>query len=480
MGLKVYLAKRAVYTFITISVVLLLMFILFRLMPGDPTSFLIEPGITPIEREQLKVEFGFSRWEDAPGVYKEGSFTAAESGLYSVTVDLEDSAGNTATVHAAYVVEKTFPLGSPLIIRPIRALPSLNVLEETEVTLSANVVAASAAVDLSTLSVWANVTSPGDSVVQVPLGYDGATFVGAYEGDEIGIYDAEITALNPDTGDLVSAPFGFAVNPSPDRIAPFYYVTDEDPRGVVITFPSTFSSALGQVRVIVLSEAGEIGTLRGLVVNPREESSTFDLVHPRIAVDVPDYEEFVYYYVGMLTGKFGTSFTSGRSIATEISEKIGPSLLLFGSALILAVLVGLGIGVLLAWYRGSKGEAGAVVVSLFFYSMPVFWFGLILLWAFAFTMGLFPLGGFGGVDADGIPLTGMAYVLDVLRHMTLPLLSLVVLSLAGWLLLMRNSMVEVLGEDFIITARAKGLSERTVMYRHAARNAMLPVVTVVA
>ncbi|MCJ2519539.1 MAG: hypothetical protein LN412_01135, partial [Candidatus Thermoplasmatota archaeon] len=79
MGLKVYLAKRAVYTFITISVVLLLMFILFRLMPGDPTSFLIEPGITPIEREQLKVEFGFSRWEDAPGVYKEGSFTAAES-----------------------------------------------------------------------------------------------------------------------------------------------------------------------------------------------------------------------------------------------------------------------------------------------------------------------------------------------------------------------------------------------------------------
>jgi peptide/nickel transport system permease protein len=164
----------------------------------------------------------------------------------------------------------------------------------------------------------------------------------------------------------------------------------------------------------------------------------------------------------------------------EISQRVGPSLLLFGSAVIISYALGILIGAILAWRRGSKMELSAIVVSLFFYSMPVFWFGLILLWFFSFTLKWFPLGGFGGVDEQGKLLTGIAYAGSVLHHMALPLLNLVILGLAGHILLMRNSMLEVMGEDYITTAKAKGISERRVMYRHAARNAMLPVVTAFA
>src|SRR5438093_982070 len=112
--------------------------------------------------------------------------------------------------------------------------------------------------------------------------------------------------------------------------------------------------------------------------------------------------------------------------------------------------------------------------------MPIFWFGIILLFVFAYTLRLFPFGGIGGVDSVGNSLTGLAWAGDVLWHMALPLANLVILNFAGYVLLMRNSLLEVLGEDFVTVARAKGLKERTVMYKHAARNAMLPVATVTA
>ncbi|MCK4221859.1 MAG: ABC transporter permease, partial [Dehalococcoidia bacterium] len=94
--------------------------------------------------------------------------------------------------------------------------------------------------------------------------------------------------------------------------------------------------------------------------------------------------------------------------------------------------------------------------------------------------GWFPLAGNGGMDASGDPLHGLAYLIDVLWHLALPLLTLTILGLAGSILLMRGAMLEVIGEDFITTATAKGLKERTVIYKHAARNAMLPVVTAMA
>ena len=257
-------------------------------------------------------------------------------------------------------------------------------------------------------------------------------------------------------------------------------MTNEDPRGAIFTAPIAYTRTAADVEVIVRSSQGDLGDLVGRVLTPRGAANEFALNHPLVAVDRPVWEEFWYYLAGMLTGNFGNSFQTGRPVSSEIRERVGPTLLLFGTATIISVLIGIGGGVLLAWFRGSRGEIAAIVSSLFFYSMPIFWFGIILLFVFAYTLKLFPFGGIGGVDSFGNSLTGFAWAGDVLWHMALPLANLVILNFAGYVLLMRNSLLEVLGEDFVTVARAKGLKERTVMYKHAARNAMLPVTTVTA
>src|SRR5207245_4983139 len=210
--------------------------------------------------------------------------------------------------------------------------------------------------------------------------------------------------------------------------------------------------------------------LAGHVVTPRSATNEFALTHPLVAVDRPAWEEFWYYLTGMLTGNFGNSFQTGRPVSSEIRERVGPTLLLFGTATIVSVLIGIGGGGLLAWFRGSRGEIAAIVSSLFFYSMPIFWFGIILLFVFAYTLKLFPFGGIGGVDSVGDSLPGLVCAGDVLWHMALPLANLVILNFAGYVLLMRNSLLEVLGEDFVTVARAEVLKERTVLYKDAAGN----------
>ena len=475
MGLRSFLAIRAAQTVVTIVVVLVLMFVLFRLMPGDPVSLLIQPGLTPQERDAQRVAYGFARWENAPGVFKSGSFAVPDPGLYAITIDVRDSKGNNVTLHAAYVDPKVFPPGSPILLRGLTAEPSQHVLVGDPVTLSVQPIAPT---NLSTLRGWALVTSPAGPVSNVSLTFGSGRFSGSYTPTSSGVYAVSFTVQDPATGDTADTLFGFAANPI--DITPFSYVTTEDPRGAVFTAATPYTRTAADVYVVVQSSQGSVGDLLGHVLTPRGATNEFGMTHPLIAVDRPAWEEFWYYLAGMLTGNFGNSFQSGRPVTSEIRERIGPTLLLFGTATILSVLIGIGGGVLLAWFRGSRGELAAIVSSLFFYSMPIFWFGLILLFVFAYTLRLFPFGQFGGVDAFGNSLTGFAYVQDVLWHMALPLANLVILNFAGYVLLMRNSLLEVLGEDFVTVARAKGLKERTVMYKHAARNAMLPVTTVTA
>ena len=488
MGLQTYIVKRAAQTFVTILIVLILMFVLFRLMPGDPVSLAINPSLTPDQRDEQRVALGFARWEVAPGVFKKGGFTAAVPGLYQVDIAIEDAEGNTALLRAAYIKEKVFPLGSPIILLRSRAEPSQHVTTGTTVRLSTQAVLADPSVSLGSLLAWAIVTPPTGVQANVTLTLDVNRFGGDYVPTEAGVYGADLhvfdpqQVFDPERGNPAIAPFGFAANPPAAAISPFYYVDDEDPRGALFTRESSFTASRAEVTVIVLSTAGDV-TAAFQATSERPDGAIEDLSmsHPLIAVGIPIYEELWNYLIGMLTGNFGTSFFSGRAISIEIYERLGPTLLLFGTATLLAILAGIGVGVLLAWFRGSKGEVGAIVGSLFFYSMPIFWFGLILLFIFAARLAWFPLGQFGCIDpVTGESLAGFACVTDILWHMSLPLMTLVIVSLAGYALLMRNSLLEVLGEDFITVARAKGLSEGAVMYKHAARNALLPVTTVVA
>ncbi len=479
MGLRGYLAKRAIQTFVTLIVVLILMFLLFRIMPGDPTIFFIQPGTTQEQRDILRVAYGFAQWQPAPGVFQRGSYVTPAIGFYALTLDVGDSTGANRTLYAAYVVPKVFAPGSPIVIRDVAVGPSQNVLAGTTVNLSAQVVSGTAT-DVSTLQAWALVTAPGGTVTNVSLLFGQDVFQGTYATAAAGTYATDVEVLDPATGDRASFSTGFAANPAAADFDPLAYVTDEDPRGAVFTAAVSASRSNAQVYVIVRSLGGDLQPIHGTVVDPSNVTQAVSLSHPLVAVALPQWEQLGYYLTGMLTGNFGNSFTTGRPVMTEISERVGPTLLLFGTATILSLVLGILGGVLLGWFRGSKGEIGAIVGSLFFYSMPIFWFGIILLFLFAFTWQWFPKGGYGCVTSTGELMTGLGCAGDILWHMFLPLVTLVIVNFAGYILLMRNSLLEVLGEDFITVAKAKGLKDRTVMYKHAARNAMLPVTTVVA
>ena len=194
----------------------------------------------------------------------------------------------------------------------------------------------------------------------------------------------------------------------------------------------------------------------------------------------------------MFTLNFGESFLERRPVVDIIAQALPKTLFLFGSAVILEYVIGVILGSFIAWRRGRFTEGGVILTSLFFYNMPSFWIGLILLWVFAFltypSLGLpwFPLRGWSnpsytasqwGWLAGADPANLWFQFVDLAVHAALPMLALVLISAAGAILLMQTSMLEVMGEDYILTARAKGLAERVVRRRHAARNAYLPVVT---
>ena len=156
-------------------------------------------------------------------------------------------------------------------------------------------------------------------------------------------------------------------------------------------------------------------------------------------------------------------------------ERLPWTILLTGSALLLSTLFGVIVGALAGWRRNHFLDHAAVSVSIFLDSVPTFWLGMMLVALFAVQWPLFPV--FGALTPWS-NLTGWAYVSDVAKHLVLPTVTLTLASLSGTFLVMRYSLLAELGEDYIRTARAKGVAERRVLYKHALRNASMPVFTV--
>jgi len=195
----------------------------------------------------------------------------------------------------------------------------------------------------------------------------------------------------------------------------------------------------------------------------------------------PVWERFIDYMYNSLTLNFGYSFYYTVPVRILLAERVPRTLFLFGMATIISYIIGYFVGAIIAWKRGGVLDGSNVVIGLFFYNMPTYWLGMIFIFIFAFTLKLFPLGGF--YDAtDKIfgwnqPNNPLFFLADFLWHSTLPMLVLILIFFAGNVLLMRTTMLDVIGENYIDTAIAKGLSERDVMFKHAARNALLPLVT---
>jgi peptide/nickel transport system permease protein len=196
-------------------------------------------------------------------------------------------------------------------------------------------------------------------------------------------------------------------------------------------------------------------------------------------LDKPVFGQFTEYMKDTATGKLGvSSFYQGEAVTSVFARFLPPTLLLVGISTAISMVVGIWMGIRSGWRRGSSFDRFSMFFSLILYSMPEFWLGMLLLLLFSSELGWFPVGG--RVSTSVSSMGTLEYITDVAEHLFLPVLTLALGYLGEFYLLMRSSLLDVLGEDYITTARAKGLLERNVLNRHAVRNALLPTVTLIA
>jgi peptide/nickel transport system permease protein len=197
------------------------------------------------------------------------------------------------------------------------------------------------------------------------------------------------------------------------------------------------------------------------MVGERADAETIARLRRELRLDDPMPVQFAHYAGGVLSGDLGTSYITGRPILQDVAERFPKTLLLAATAMVLAALVGISIGVVTARWPGGLLDRITLGAAYLGISFPVYWVGLLLILLFAVTLRWLPPSGYGRA-----------------QYLVLPALALGSRSIAFLARVTRSSMLEVLGSDFVRTARAKGLVERTVVVRHALRNALIPVITV--
>jgi peptide/nickel transport system permease protein len=216
---------------------------------------------------------------------------------------------------------------------------------------------------------------------------------------------------------------------------------------------------------------------RGRMSTP-EQLAEFNAAY---GLDEPLPRQFLTYLQNTLTGDLGTSLRYRVPVSDLLVDRLWPTLLLTGTATVLAILIGVWMGVVGAWNRGGAFDRASTGGSLTLYSMPEWWLGLLLIAAFGVGIGpvpgLFPTGGLYSAGTEPGSLAG---VLDVAWHLVLPVTTLTLAYLAEYALIMRSSLLDEVGEDYLTTARAKGLRDLQVRNRHAVRNALLPTTTLIA
>ncbi|MEX0755867.1 MAG: ABC transporter permease [Actinomycetota bacterium] len=191
-------------------------------------------------------------------------------------------------------------------------------------------------------------------------------------------------------------------------------------------------------------------------------------------LDEPLGQQFVTYVGATLRGDFGISARTQRPVWDIIGERVMPTLLLVGLSTIFSMVFGLWIGIRGAWRRGSGFDKVTHIGSLALYSTPEGVLAIAFILVFSGWLGWFPAAGYSSPG-----LTGMAYVIDVLNHLVLPVLTLGLGYIGSYSVVMRESLLETMGEDYVGTARAKGLNESQVRRKHAVPNALLPTMTLV-
>ena len=291
---------------------------------------------------------------------------------------------------------------------------------------------------------------------------------------------------------------------------------------------------LSLVFFVVNAQPGDVSNLYSL--NPDLPPETREELRELFGVNEPLWKQYLRHVSNTLTGNFGVSFSHyPRSVSDVIAERLPRTLVLFLTASVISFYLGFGLGKIIAWRRGTWTEYASTISGVTLYTVFTPWFGLMMIWLFAFKAGWFPIGKFldpvlwrdspldantvfnrmiftaialsiavflaflfttrrqvpharliqfGAIAAATVIIAGVwmasgvsHLALDIVKHMALPVITLTLISFAGTMLLTRNSMLETMREDYVMAARAKGLPENQVRDKHVARNALLPVVT---
>ncbi|WP_266083271.1 ABC transporter permease [Haladaptatus caseinilyticus] len=216
------------------------------------------------------------------------------------------------------------------------------------------------------------------------------------------------------------------------------------------------------------------------IMSPRMSPEAKRQVAEQFGLNEPIWKQYLLYMQNVLQLDFGRSFYYSRPVTSIIADRFINTMSLMLTAFLISYTFGVFFGAHLGWIRGTGKERAGMLVVLFIRSLPVFWTGMVVLYVFAFHLDMFPLGGMRSVSASYTGNVGKLLSPDFLYHLALPVFTLCTYYTGLPLLLMRNNLLEVLSEDYIDTARAKGLSNRRILFNHAARNAILPVITAFA
>ena len=229
-----------------------------------------------------------------------------------------------------------------------------------------------------------------------------------------------------------------------------------------------------------------------MIVSPRMRPETRDRIREQYGLDLPVWfnfeaaretgeiravfdSQFFHYLKNLSQGNLGVSFRQKKPVSELIGERLPPTLLLVFSGEIVGILIGTVMGVVAAWKARSAIDGISLVVGLTIFALPAFWLGIVLL---ILARGFLPAGGYVTI---GIPFDStLDRWLDIARHLILPASTLALMLFGAYMLVVRNSTLEVLAEDYILTAKAKGFSQWKILRSHALKNAALPLVTIIA
>jgi peptide/nickel transport system permease protein len=211
------------------------------------------------------------------------------------------------------------------------------------------------------------------------------------------------------------------------------------------------------------------GPLAVYTLNPTITAQDIERIKQVFGLDQPLHVQYLRWAAGMFTGNWGNTFFGGRPVFDVIMERVPATVLLMGSGMALAIVLGMLIGILGAVRRYSVFDMLATTGAMVTLSFPTFWFGLMMIFVFALQLGWLPSGGM-------FTLGGEEDLLDLLEHLVLPTVVLALVLVAQWSRYTRSSFMEVINQDYIRTARAKGLSEPRILFRHAFPNALAPLI----